>query len=154
MRYLIYFISLCFFSISCQNGKKTNKSSMSKDTVINGNISLEVIPNTLERDRIADISIVYIVNNKTSYSIQYDTRYKIEKYTGSRWEQLPFKDNIAFEDLLYSLEPTNSQEFKVAIPKILKSSTIDAGTYRIVKEVWPENREHKKTTLTTEFTVK
>lgn len=153
MKFLIYFTALLFLCPSCQSGKKTNKSSMSKDTVANENISLEIIPNTFEGKRIADINIVYIVNNKASYSIQYDTRYKIEKYTGTRWKKGLFMDNIAFEDVLYHLEPTKSQEFKMAIPKILKNNTIEVGSYRIVKEVWPENREHKKTTLRVKFTV-
>lgn len=157
--YLIYYISLCFLCMSCQHANKTNESSINKDTLINNdtlmnkNISLKVVPNTFEVRHTADIKIVYIVSNQTSSLLQYGTRYKIEKYTGTRWEAVPFIDNLAFEDILYGLEPTRSQEFKIAIPKILKSNTIDAGLYRIVKEVWPTDRKHKKTTLTAEFTV-
>lgn len=153
MRYLIYFIGLSFLCISCQNGKKTNKSPMSKDTLTNGNIILKVTPNTFGRDRMSDIKIIYTVKNKASYPIQYDSRYKIEKHTGTHWKIVPFIDNLTFEDIMYSLKPDKSQDFIMPIPKILKNKSVEIGLYRIVKEVWPVNRENNKISLTTEFTI-
>lgn len=127
---------------------------MSKDTSMKRNITLKVIPNTFGRDSMADIKIVYSVQNNVSYPIQYGSRYKIERYTdSSRWELVPFIDNLAFEDIIYSLKPGNSQELTMGIPKILKNKPVKTGLYRMIKEVWPVEKKDEKETLITEFTI-
>lgn len=152
MKYLIYFLALIICT-TCQNDKEIIKSQMNEDTLANENIILKVIPSKFRNDLMADLKIIYTIKNRSLYSIQYGTRYKIERYTDNHWEKVSFVENIVFEDVMYGLEPGESQDFKMYIPKILKNKTINPGRHRIVKVVSPVNRKKEKDTLTAVFTV-
>uniref|UniRef100_UPI0035E4034D immunoglobulin-like domain-containing protein n=1 Tax=Sphingobacterium athyrii TaxID=2152717 RepID=UPI0035E4034D len=58
------------------------------------------------------------------------------------------------EDILYGIEPKESQDFQIPISKLLKNKRLAPGIYRISKEVWFANQKKEPFHVVASFEIK
>lgn len=98
--------------------------------------------------------IYYRLTNNSSTVIQFGSHFLIEKQSGLNWIKESFVDYIAFEDILYSIEPKESQDFQIPLSKPLKNNKLAPGIYRISKEVWFANQKKEPFQVIASFEIK
>lgn len=87
--------------------------------------------------------------NSGKVEIGFGEYYTVEKLINGTWYEIPFKDNVGFDDILHILEPNKS--YKEKINTGLMRYTFKEGKYRITKEFYSDG---DKIELAAEFSIK
>ncbi|WP_313533543.1 immunoglobulin-like domain-containing protein [Sphingobacterium athyrii] len=98
--------------------------------------------------------IYYRLTNNSPTVIQFGSHFLIEKQSDLNWVKESFVDNIAFEDILYGIEPKESQDFQIPLSKMLKNKRLAPGIYRISKEVWFADQKKEPFQVVASFEIK
>lgn len=81
-----------------------------------------------------DIGTIQLaLHNGTESTLEFGSRWSMEVYKNGQWMHIPFRENTAFNDLLYMLSPGGTHIFTVHTASL--DYTISAGTYRIIKQM-------------------
>lgn len=87
--------------------------------------------------------------NSGKIEIGFGEYYTVEKLINGTWYEIPFKDNVGFDDILHILEP--NKNYKEKINTGLMRYTFKEGKYRITKEFYSDG---DKIELAAEFSIK
>ena len=77
--------------------------------------------------------IQVILENAGDTNLNYGAEWKVEVQKGGGWKQVPFVENYAFIQPLYTLMPGGTDSFYVSMDML--DYTMKDGTYRVVKEI-------------------
>ena len=94
---------------------------------------------------------VQLMNTDRESVLNCGESFTLQKWTGGRWQQVPFKDSIGFDGLALMLSYGDSQGFTLT-PNMLDSK-LDEGRYRIETNVWYESDPVVMQTLWAEFSI-
>ncbi|MGP4079215.1 immunoglobulin-like domain-containing protein [Pseudalkalibacillus sp. R45] len=86
------------------------------------------------------------ITNHGENEYTYGSQYTVEKYVDQSWSEIPFKDNVGFNMILYTLKPNNTNQQTIYLK--LLDHQLDKGKYRIKKDF---TKNKTNTTLTAEF---
>lgn len=92
--------------------------------------------------------IILEVKNLGSTNIEFGDNYYVEKYQNNLWYEIPFKENVGFNDILHILESHKTYKQKIYLESL--DYHLLKGKYRIVKGY---SSNGKKITLAAEFDI-
>ncbi len=116
-------------------------------------IEMQLLPNVLLRTE--DKKIVQcVIMNKTEEIFHFANQFIIERLVNGRWQIVPLRENLGWEDSLGILRPKSKNSRPYAIPSILADEFKKAGRYRLCKEFWFKSKPEQKILVTAEFTIK
>lgn len=72
---------------------------------------------------------VYITNNSKK-EVYYGLQYEIERLENNKWVRVPFKEQVAFIEIAYIIEPGKIGEQVIALDNL---EQLTFGKYRVVK---------------------
>lgn len=143
--FIISLIIICLLIVACGNKDLKDKT----EEVINNIKELQVEMKTKEGKYNLPIDKIIIdIKNNGNKDVVYGASYSIEEYKDQRWEQIPFKDGVAFIEIAYVLQPGIGKEEIINLDNLEKKIT--KGKYRIIKEFYIDD---KKENIKCEFTV-
>lgn len=96
----------------------------------------------------------YTLHNPLDREVILASSFTIERLDGDKWQVVPFVKNLGFEDITYAVPAQGSKEFPLVLSSILEDKGNIKGRYRLIKEVWPYEKEKEKTLLTAEFEIR
>lgn len=115
------------------------------EEIILNKITMNIVEktNALTKDRIS-----IEISNGLNKEVTLDARYKIEKYNGKDWEELPI--DISVEDILTIIPANETKELEIYLYPEQYNYT--KGKYRIIRNIQLE-QDNKKYQLKTEFEI-
>ncbi len=77
---------------------------------------------------------VLTIENHSDETIEFGATWHLEKKSGDAWNKMPFRENVAFHSILYSVSPGGIFGDTCSF-FILKNDTLAKGDYRIIKYI-------------------
>jgi hypothetical protein len=93
-------------------------------------------------------SINLLIENQGTMSVEFGSRYSIEKLQNGQWYKIPFKKRVAFNTMLYNLNPNSTYKQKIDLSSL--DYGFKVGKFRVVKEISSNGHNIK---LATEFNI-
>lgn len=109
-------------------------------------LSMEIVEGTVSA---SGAEIILRNNSNTSYS--YGEYYTLEKEENGNWVAIKLKEDVAWHDIAFILEPNGESTMEVQWKWMY--GELPKGTYRIQKEVYCDTDRKLDTTVCAEFQV-
>lgn len=128
------------------------RAAMDSSVSEQAKIKIDIVPSIFRVEAIEKDAVYRLVNG-ASYSINFGTPYKLEKFVNQKWEEIPFREGAIFTRSMKVLKPSEQIELTFGLAFLFDQELLQRGKYRMVKEVWKSGNNSKKTMLFTEFLI-
>ncbi|WP_185218650.1 immunoglobulin-like domain-containing protein [Sphingobacterium mizutaii] len=162
---IIFFFSIATLCPSCSyedrakresattvvDKSETEQTIEAEDKIPADEVIMTIVPNKFKDTE--DKIVSYTITNNSSEDLNFDSHFHIDRNEKGTWIQVPFIDNLVFNDLLYGVQNGKSTKEPIHISVSIGKEHTKKGTYRLVKDVYPARNRDSTITLIAEFVV-
>lgn len=141
-RFTVLFLLLALLLSACS----TLSPSQQGDLPDGGTVRMTTQFSVYEKDTAC---IQVALHNDSSGTLYFGSAWQMEVNRNGEWMVIPFRENICFEELLYTISPGGTHVFTVHTDAL--NYRWKNGSYRILKETWDE--EDEKAVCAAVFTI-
>ena len=127
------------------SGTGTEEARQEEQTPSSGSYSLGLATEWDAYDPSVETIWCIVSSGGTGAPLEYGAEYRLDVHTDSGWEEIPLREDAAWDMVLYSRDPGESWAFACSL-SMFDYDFSGGGTFRVVKEIGDQ-------TLTAEFTL-
>ena len=144
-RIWICLLALLLLAGCGSSGTGTEEARQEEQTPSSGSYSLGLATEWDAYDPSVETIWCIVSSGGTGAPLEYGAEYRLDVHTDSGWEEIPLREDAAWDMVLYSRDPGESWAFPCSL-SMFDYDFSGGGTFRVVKEIGDQ-------TLTAEFTL-